>query len=85
MIFKLYISWNVDPALYEGIISLRYYSIFFAISFLLGFYIVKKMYINESAQIQWMDKKLVYAVLGTIIGARLGHVFFTSGIIMLKI
>ena len=76
MIFKLYISWNVDPALYEGIISLRYYSIFFAISFLLGFYIVKKMYINESAPIQWMDKKLVYAVLGTIIGARLGHVFF---------
>ena len=56
MIFKLYISWNVDPALYEGIISLRYYSIFFAISFLLGFYIVKKMYINESAPIQWMDK-----------------------------
>ena len=76
MFIKLYISWNVDPALYEGIISLRYYSIFFAISFLLGFYIVKKMYINESAPIEWMDKKLVYAVLGTIIGARLGHVFF---------
>ena len=34
------------------------------------------MYINESAPIEWMDKKLVYAVLGTIIGARLGHVFY---------
>ncbi len=76
MYTTLYISWNVDPAIYEGIITLRYYSIFFAISFLLGFYIVKKMYINESAPIEWMDKKLVYAVLGTIIGARLGHVFF---------
>lgn len=76
MFTTLYISWNVDPAIYEGIITLRYYSIFFAISFLLGFYIVKKMYINESAPIEWMDKKLVYAVLGTIIGARLGHVFF---------
>ena len=85
MFIKLYISWNVDPALYEGIISLRYYSIFFAISFLLGFYIVKKMYINESAPIEWIDKKLVYAVLGTIIGARLGHVFFMNGIIMPKI
>ena len=43
------------------------------------------MYSNESAPAEWMDKKLVYAVLGTIIGARLGHVFSMSGIIMQKI
>ena len=40
----LFISWNVDPALYDGLITLRYYSLFFAISFLLGFSIVKKMF-----------------------------------------
>ena len=73
---QLYISWNVDPSIYDGFITLRYYSLFFAISFLIGFHFVKKMYINESAPAEWMDKKLVYAVLGTIIGARLGHVFF---------
>ena len=43
-------------------------------SFLIGFHLVKKCN-NESAPAEWMDK-LVYAVLGTIIGARLGHVFF---------
>jgi len=32
--FYLYISWNVDPALYDGFITLRYYSLFFALSFI---------------------------------------------------
>ena len=74
--FFLYISWNVDPALYDGYITLRYYSLFFAISFLLGFSIVKKMFIHENAPIEWMDKLLMYSVIGTILGARLGHVIF---------
>ena len=74
--FYLYISWDVDPALYDGLITLRYYSLFFAISFLLGFQIVKKMFVNESAPIEWIDKLLVYTVIGTVLGARLGHVFF---------
>ena len=74
--FFLYISWNVDPALYDGFITLRYYSLFFAISFLLGFSIVKKMFIHENAPIEWMDKLLMFSVVGTILGARLGHVIF---------
>ena len=74
--FYLFLSWDVDPALYDGLITLRYYSLFFAISFLLGFHIVKKMFLNESAPVEWMDKLLVYTVIGTVVGARLGHVFF---------
>ena len=74
--FFLYIPWNIDPALYEGVITLRYYSLFFAISFLLGFNIVKKMFVNENAPLEWMDKLLMYTVIGTILGARLGHVIF---------
>ena len=74
--FFFYISWNVDPALYDGFITLRYYSLFFAISFLLGFSIVKKMFIYENAPLEWMDKLLMYSVVGTILGARLGHVIF---------
>ena len=74
--FALFISWNVDPALYDGLITLRYYSLFFAISFLLGFSIVKKMFLNENAPLEWMDSLLMYCVVGTILGARLGHVIF---------
>ena len=72
----LYISWNVSPSLYDGFVDIRYYSLFFALSFLIGYQLVKKMYINESGDVLWMDKLLVYTVIGTIIGARLGHVFF---------
>jgi len=72
----LYISWDISPNIYEGFLTVRYYSLFFAISFILGFYLVKKMYLNESAPVEWMDKLLVYTVFGTIIGARLGHVLF---------
>ncbi|MBM78343.1 MAG: diacylglyceryl transferase [Crocinitomicaceae bacterium] len=80
----LYISWDVSPNLYEGFITLRYYSLFFALSFILGFIIVKKIYLKEGAPIEWMDKLLVYAVFGTIIGARLGHVLFYEPAYYLK-
>ena len=42
----------------------------------MGFSIVKKMFIHENAPIEWMDKLLMYSVIGTILGARLGHVIF---------
>ena len=80
----LYISWDVSPNLYEGFITLRYYSLFFALSFILGFIIVKKIYLKEGAPVEWMDKLLVYAVFGTIIGARLGHVLFYEPAYYLK-
>ena len=72
----MYISWDVSPALYDGFITIRYYSLFFAIAFLIGYQLVKRMYLKEGAPLEWMDKLLVYTVFGTIIGARLGHVFF---------
>ena len=34
------------------------------------------MFIYENAPIEWMDKLLMYSVVGTIVGARLGHVIF---------
>ena len=37
---------------------------------------MKKMMENEDCPEKWLDKILVYTVVATIIGARLGHVFF---------
>ena len=34
------------------------------------------MFIYENAPLEWMDKLLMYSVVGTILGARLGHVIF---------
>ncbi len=72
----LYISWNVDPNLYEGFVTLRYYSLLFGISFFLGYYLIKKMFSHEKCPEEWLDKILIYTVIATVIGARLGHVLF---------
>ena len=72
----LYISWNLDPNLYEGLVTIRYYSLLFGISFFLGYYLMKKMLSHEKSPEEWLDKILIYTVIATVIGARLGHVLF---------
>ena len=47
-----------------------------ALAFVVGFNLTKRMYDNENAEEGWLDKKLIYAVVATVVGARLGHVFF---------
>ena len=76
MLDTLFISWNVSPNLYDGFITLRYYSLLFGISFFLGHFIMKKMLLAENCPEKWLDQMLVYTVVATVIGARLGHVFF---------
>jgi prolipoprotein diacylglyceryl transferase len=76
MLDTLFISWNVSPNLYEGFITLRYYSLLFGVSFFLGHFLMKKMFAVENCPEEWLDKILIYTVVGTILGARLGHVFF---------
>lgn len=72
-----YINWNVDPEIFHwGFLSIRYYGLFFAIGFMLGYYILEKMFKSEGIQLEWLEKLFMYVVIATIVGARLGHVFF---------
>lgn len=72
-----YITWTADPEIFSfGPLSVRYYGLFFAISFLLGYYIVERMFRRENAPEKWLDSLFVYVVVATVVGARLGHVFF---------
>lgn len=71
------IDWNVDREIFSiGIISIRYYSLLFLISFLLGLAIMKKIFRLENRPPIEVDDLLVYMMIGVVIGARLGHVFF---------
>lgn len=73
----LKITWTVSPEIISiGPLSIRWYGLFFATGFFIGFYIVKKMFQDEGAPLDWLDSGLIYIALGTIVGARLGHVFF---------
>jgi phosphatidylglycerol:prolipoprotein diacylglycerol transferase len=72
-----YITWTADPAIFTiGSHEIRWYGLAFAIGFLIGYKIVEKMWKNEKLNPAWIDSLLLYTFLGTVIGARLGHVLF---------
>jgi len=73
----LAIHWNASPELFNlGPISIRWYGLMFALGFLFGFSILTKMFKSEGANPEWVEKLFVYVIIATIVGARLGHVFF---------
>jgi phosphatidylglycerol---prolipoprotein diacylglyceryl transferase len=73
----LFIRWNINPEIFRiGGFALRYYSVLFAIAFLLGYSLVKSMYQKEGLDEKTFNPLLIYIIAGTIIGARLGQVFF---------
>lgn len=59
-----------------GSITIYWYSLMFLLAFWFGYMILKKIYVKEEKDVQLLDPFLVHMVLGTIIGARLGEVFF---------
>jgi phosphatidylglycerol:prolipoprotein diacylglycerol transferase len=76
MLAPLYIDWQVDPNLIEDPVTIRWYGVLFAIAFLLGHKILARIFQNEGVPEKHLDRVLIYTMIGTIIGARLGHVFF---------
>ncbi len=72
-----FITWNADPIMFQlGSLQIRWYGLMFAIGFWLGTNIVAKMFQHEGAPESWIGSLLLWVLGGTIIGARLGHVFF---------
>ncbi len=71
-----YIVWTADPDIISHPITVRWYGLMFAIGFIAGFNIVSRMFKHEGAPESWLGTLLGWTVAGTIIGARLGHVFF---------
>lgn len=71
------ITWNVDPELVSiGPLTIRWYGLLFALGFILGYEVAKKMFQRDKIPLEWLDKAMVYVFIGTLVGARLGHVFF---------
>ena len=52
----------------------RWYGLFFASGFLLGYQIMAQFYRREGRNLENLSDLLLYLILGTVIGARLGHV-----------
>ena len=70
-------DWNPNQVLWDlGFFQIRYYSLMFVIAFSLGFYIMKKIFLNEGKSLEKLDALVIYVAIATLLGARLGHVFF---------
>ncbi|HET7734304.1 MAG TPA: prolipoprotein diacylglyceryl transferase, partial [Paludibacter sp.] len=72
-----FITWNVDPVLFHlGPLSVRWYGLLWAVGIYATLLITQKIFKNEKLPEVWVDKLFIYTVVGTIVGARLGHCFF---------
>ena len=71
------VHWNASPEIFHiGSLSVRWYGLLFASGFLIGYYMMEKMFVHEKENQKWLDSLFFYLIIATIAGARLGHVFF---------
>lgn len=71
------IRWEPSTTLIDfGAFGIHYYSLMFVIAFVTGYSLMKKMYRQEGVSTDTLDPMLNYIVIATLLGARLGHVFF---------
>lgn len=72
------IVWDISPIIVKlGSIQVRWYGLLFATAFLLGYIVLERqVFKREGLKIDLLDKLATYVIIGTVIGARLGHVLF---------
>ena len=69
--------WNADPVLISfGPLQVHWYGLLFAAAILLGLEFMKRVYRLEGKDENTIEPLFLYAVVGIVIGARLGHVLF---------
>ncbi|MFZ4706227.1 MAG: prolipoprotein diacylglyceryl transferase [Bacteroidales bacterium] len=72
-----YITWSVSPEMFSiGPITLRWYGLLFALSFVIGYIIMQRFFSKENLPITLLDELATYMIIATVVGARLGHVLF---------
>jgi phosphatidylglycerol---prolipoprotein diacylglyceryl transferase len=71
------IYWDVNPDIFSiGPITIRWYGLFFAMSFLVGYQIMLVIFNKEKKSEQDLNDLVWVMILGTVLGARIGHCLF---------
>ena len=77
MFETLVINWHVNPEIISlGALSIRWYGLLFISGFVLGWFIFKWFFKREGVPETLLDPLLYTLLIGTIVGARLGHCLF---------
>lgn len=79
-----YIVWDVNPYIFTfpekwpllGGHPVAWYGLLWAMVFVVGYYIMRKVYRKENLSDELLDKLTVYMLIFSIVGARLGHCLF---------
>ena len=74
--YALEMVWDPSKGIDLGFFTLHYYSLMWVLAFVIGFYIMKRIYKNEGESEESLDSLFIYSVVGIMLGARLGHVIF---------
>jgi len=71
------ITWDVNPEIFAiGQFAVRWYGLLFASGFVFGYFIMGNIFKREKIPQKMLDTITTYMVVGTVIGARLGHCLF---------
>ena len=72
-----HIIWNVSPEMVLiGPVTLRWYGFLFALGFLAGLLVMQWVFRVEGRSRRDVDRLFQYVVIGSLVGARLGHCLF---------
>ena len=72
-----YLVWNPDLVAFRlGPFAIRWYGLMWLIGFVLGYFIVKRLYKEQKIKDELFDPLFIYCFFGILIGARLGHCIF---------
>ncbi|WP_036379514.1 prolipoprotein diacylglyceryl transferase [Muricauda sp. MAR_2010_75] len=70
-------NWNPEGTLFKlGFIQIKYYNLLWIAAFVVGWFIMKRIFQNEKKSMEKLDSLFIYTVVSIMLGARLGHVFF---------
>ncbi len=71
------IHWAPNPIMLDlGFIQLRWYGLLFSTAFLVGLVIFNRLFKDQKKDLKLLDPLMIYAMVGVVVGARLGHCLF---------
>lgn len=80
-----FIIWDIDPEIFHvGAFSVRWYGLLFALGFLIGMQIMVRVFKTEGKPVEDTDTLLLFMVVTTVLGARIGHFLFYEPEFLIK-
>ena len=72
-----FVTWSVDPVAFSiGSLQVRWYGILLATGFILAYLALQKIFRKENLSQKLLDHFVIWTIVWTIVGLRLGHFLF---------